>query len=200
MFGCDRIEPSAHDGGTLNGQSSRASIRGRQTLCSEPWANVSLMAPPHLSPACSAMTEKGMAVPDASSHPEAPPAPVFDSIDLADIREGEINVKVLRSGRKAVILKRGDDITIFGELCPHMGADLSTATYCPNEGTLTCSWHGYVFDANDGSFRENPNEQLLKALRTPSKHYRPEKTPRYRLRRIPFQIKGSRLYFGGYET
>ena len=134
-----------------------------------------------------------------SHDPEIGADPPSDSMDLADIREGEINVKVLRSGRKAVVLKRGDDITIFGELCPHMGADLSTATYCPNEGTLTCSWHGYVFDADDGSFRENPNELLLKPLRAPSKHYRPEKAPRYRLRRVPFQIKGSRLYLGGHE-
>jgi nitrite reductase/ring-hydroxylating ferredoxin subunit len=143
--------------------------------------------------------ERGWLVSDASTDSEAGAPPGSDSIELAEIREGEINVKVLRSGRKAVVLRRGDDITIFGELCPHMGADLSTATYCPNEGTLTCSWHGYVFDADDGSFRENPNELLLKPLRTPSKHYRPEKTPRYRLRRVPFQIKGSRLYLGGHE-
>ena len=138
-------------------------------------------------------------MPDASSDSETATTSASDSIDLADLREGEINVKVLRSGRKAVVLKRGDDITVFGELCPHMGADLSTATYCANEGTLTCSWHGYIFDSDDGTLRENPNEQLLKPLRTPSKHYRPEKTPRYRIRRIPFQISGSRLYFGGHE-
>jgi nitrite reductase/ring-hydroxylating ferredoxin subunit len=138
-------------------------------------------------------------VPDASSDTETDPTRVSDSIDLAEIREGEINVKALRSGRKAVVLKRGDDIAVFGEVCPHMGADLSTATYCANEGTLTCSWHGYVFDAGDGSLRENPNEQLLKPLRSPSKHFRPEKTPRYRLRRVPFQINGSKLYIGGHE-
>jgi len=138
-------------------------------------------------------------VPDASSDWETGASPGSDSIDLAEIREGEINVTVLRSGRKAVVLKRGDDITIFGELCPHMGADLSTATYCANEGTLTCSWHGYVFDADDGSLRENPNERLLKPLRAPSKHYRPEKTPRYRLRRVPFQIRGSKLQIGSHE-
>jgi nitrite reductase/ring-hydroxylating ferredoxin subunit len=136
-------------------------------------------------------------VPDASTDSETGAPSVSDSIELDEIREGEINVRVLPSGRKAVVLKRGDEITVFGELCPHMGADLSTATYCPNEGTLTCSWHGYVFDADDGSFRENPNERLLKPLRTPSKHYRPEKTPQYRLRRVPFQVKGSRLYLGG---
>ena len=122
-----------------------------------------------------------------------------DSIDLAEVREGEINVKVLSSGRKAIVLKRGDEITVFGELCPHMGADLSTATYCPNDGTLACSWHGYVFDAQDGTLRDNPNERLLKPLRTPSKHYRPEKTPQYRLRRVPFQIRGSRLILGRRE-
>ena len=138
-------------------------------------------------------------MPDASSDWETGASPGSDSIDLAEIREGEINVTVLRSGRKAVVLKRGDDITIFGELCPHMGADLSTATYCANEGTLTCSWHGYVFDADDGSLRENPNERLLKPLRAPSKHYRPEKTPRYRLRRVPFQIRGSKLHIGSHE-
>jgi nitrite reductase/ring-hydroxylating ferredoxin subunit len=138
-------------------------------------------------------------VPDASSDSETGTPPGPDSIDLAEIREGEINVTVLRSGRKAVVLKRGDDITIFGELCPHMGADLSTATYCANEGTLTCSWHGYAFDADDGSLRENPNERLLKPLRAPSKHYRPEKTPRYRLRRVPFQIRGSKLHIGSHE-
>jgi nitrite reductase/ring-hydroxylating ferredoxin subunit len=141
--------------------------------------------------------EEGMAVPDASSHPKAPP--VSDSIDLADIREGEINVKVLRSGRKAVVLKRGSNVTIFGELCPHMGADLSTASFCAEDGTLTCSWHGYVFDADDGTLRDNPNERLLEPLRAPSKHYRPEKVPRYRLRRVPFRIKGSKLYLGGNE-
>jgi len=138
-------------------------------------------------------------VSDASTDSEAGAPPVSDSIELAEIREGEINVQVLPSGRKAVVLKRGNEISVFGELCPHMGADLSTATYCPNEGTLTCSWHGYVFDADDGRFRENPNERLLKQLRTPSKHYRPEKTPEYRLRRVPFRIKGSRLYLGGHE-
>ena len=122
-----------------------------------------------------------------------------DSIDLAEVREGEINVKVLSSGRKAIVLRRGDEITVFGELCPHMGADLSTATYCPNDGTLACSWHGYVFDAQDGTLRDNPNERLLKPLRTPSKHYRPEKTPQYRLRRVPFQIRGSRLILGRRE-
>lgn len=117
-------------------------------------------------------------------------------MELADIKDGEINVKVLRSGRKAIVLKRDDDIKVFGELCPHMGGDLSEATYCESAGTLQCKWHGYVFGVDDGCFLENPNDVLMKPLRTPSQHYRPEKTPKYRLRMLPFQVKESTLYFG----
>ncbi len=120
-----------------------------------------------------------------------------DSMDLAEIREGEINDKVLRSGRKALVIKQGSDIKVFGDLCPHMGGDMTTATYCASAGTLACSWHGYVFGADDGRFRDNPNERLMSALREPSEYYRPEKTPKFRLRVLSFQIKGSTLYFVG---
>jgi nitrite reductase/ring-hydroxylating ferredoxin subunit len=120
-----------------------------------------------------------------------------DSIELADLREGRLNVKVLRSGRKVVVVKRGDDIKVFDELCPHMGGDMSEATYCERAGTLQCKWHGYIYGVDDGRFRENPNERLTKVLRAPTPHFRPEKTPSYRLRLVPFTIKGSTVYVGG---
>jgi nitrite reductase/ring-hydroxylating ferredoxin subunit len=120
-----------------------------------------------------------------------------DSMELSELREGEINVKVLRSGRKAVVIKQGDNIAVFDEVCPHMGGDMTTATYCASEGTLACSWHGYVFGADDGRFRDNPNERLMRVLREPSEHYRPEIAPKFRLRALPFVIKGSTLFFEG---
>ena len=119
-----------------------------------------------------------------------------DSMELDEIREGEINVKVLRSGRKAIVIKRGDDIRVFDERCPHMGGDLSEATYCESEGTLACFWHGYEFAVDDGAFRTNPNERLLGVLRSPSQHFQPETTPKYRLRVLAFEVRGSTLYFG----
>jgi len=122
-----------------------------------------------------------------------------DQMDLAEIREGTINVKVLSSGKKAIVLRRGQDIQVFGELCPHMGADLSDATYCASAGTLACKWHGYVFGVDDGVFRDNPNERLMTTLRGESRYFRPNATPRYRLRTIAFQIKGAVLYFGAQE-
>lgn len=120
-------------------------------------------------------------------------------MSLAQIREGALNVKVLRSGRKAIVIRKGDQVRAFGEVCPHMGADMSEAKYCEKEGTLQCRWHGYVFSADDGQFLRNPNEEFMQLLRTPSQHFVPTKTPRYRLAIIPTSQKDGRLFFGREE-
>jgi nitrite reductase/ring-hydroxylating ferredoxin subunit len=117
-------------------------------------------------------------------------------MSLGEIREGALNVKVLRSGRKAIVVRRGAEIHAFGEVCPHMGADMSEATYCAKDGTLQCRWHGYFFSADDGQFVRNPNEDFMQLLRTPSQHFVPGKTPRYRLATIPTSQKDGRLFFG----
>lgn len=122
-----------------------------------------------------------------------------ESMPLAEIRDGVINVKVLRSGRKAIVIRRRGEIHAFGEVCPHMGADMSEATYCAKDGTLQCRWHGYFFSADDGHFLRNPNEAMMQLLRTPSQHFVPGKTPRYRLAIIPTTVKDGRLYFGREE-
>ena len=115
---------------------------------------------------------------------------------LAEIREGALNVKVLRSGRKAIVIRRGGRIHAFGEVCPHMGADLAEATYCAREGTLQCRWHGYFFGAEDGRFLRNPNEETMALLRAPTRHFVPNTTPRYRLSLLPTTESDGRLFFG----
>lgn len=118
---------------------------------------------------------------------------------LAEIREGVLNVKILRSGQKAIVIRRGDMLRAFGEICPHMGADMAEAKYCPEECSLQCRWHGYVFSADDGKFLRNPNEETLRRLRGPTQHFAPTKTPRYRLTTIPTSVKDGRLFFGREE-
>jgi nitrite reductase/ring-hydroxylating ferredoxin subunit len=122
-----------------------------------------------------------------------------DSLLLEEIREGTINVKMLRSGRKAVIVRRGTEVRVFGEMCPHMGADMSEARYCVEDRTLSCPWHGYVFSADDGRFVKNPNEEIMRALRTPTKCFQPGKTPRYRLPIFASRVIGARLFIGAEE-
>jgi len=119
-----------------------------------------------------------------------------ESIALSEIREGAMTIRMLSSGRKAILFKKGNEIRAFSEVCPHMGADMADGIFCAKDGTLACKWHGYLFSTDDGSFLHNPNEKLMPILRKPSEHFQPDKTPAYRLRPVPFTIKGDRLVFG----
>lgn len=126
----------------------------------------------------------------------APPEASSDWIELSEIAETGMTVKLLRSGKKAVLFRRGKEVRAYHEVCPHMGADLSEGVVCSKERTLACKWHGYVYSTDDGTLLDNPNERLAPLLRKPSKHFRPEKTPQYRLRLVPFTMKGTRVYLG----
>jgi nitrite reductase/ring-hydroxylating ferredoxin subunit len=120
----------------------------------------------------------------------------LDSFALRDLPEGKLHARTLTSGKKVVLVRRGDEVKAFGELCPHMGADLAEGWYCEKSGTLQCRWHGYIFGTSDGRFLENPNEKLMKLVRVPSKHYDPAKTPKYRLAVVPCQVDGDRVIVG----
>jgi nitrite reductase/ring-hydroxylating ferredoxin subunit len=115
---------------------------------------------------------------------------------LSEIREGVLNVKVLKNGKKALVVKHGGEIKVFHEVCPHLGADLSEGWYCEKSNTLRCKWHGYLFSASDGTFLENPNENFMRLIRVASEHFKPEKTPKYRLGVIPSNVRDGRLYIG----
>ena len=105
-------------------------------------------------------------------------------------------MQVLRSGKKALIVKRGGEIQVFGETCPHMGADMTEAVYCAEKGTLQCRWHGYIFSSKGGGFLENPNEVFMRLLREPTEHFKPEKMPKYRLPVVAHSVRDGRLYLG----
>ncbi len=120
----------------------------------------------------------------------------LDSFALRDLPEGQLHSRVLKSGKKVVIVRQGDHVQVFNELCPHMGADLAEGWYCAEKRTLQCRWHGYLFSTDDGRFLENPNEKLMKLVRIPSKHYDPDKTPKYRLAVVPSQVEGDRVIVG----
>ncbi len=120
----------------------------------------------------------------------------LDSFALHELPEGALHARMLKSGKKVVLVRRGGEVKAFGELCPHMGADLSEGWYCAQSGTLQCRWHGYIFGVDDGRFLENPNEKLMKLVRIPSAHYKPEKTPKYRLAVVPCHVEGGRVIVG----
>lgn len=124
----------------------------------------------------------------------------LDWMHVSEIVEGQINVKILPTGKKAIVLRRGNEISVFAEVCPHLGADLSQGWYCAPDMTLRCKWHGYLFATDDGRMLENPNEVLMPLLREPSPHFQPGKAPRYRLSTIPHVVADDRLYFLKHEA
>lgn len=118
---------------------------------------------------------------------------------LSEIAEDRINVKILPNGKKAIVLRKGHAVRVFAEVCPHLGADLSEATYCAKQGTLQCKWHGYLFSSEDGRFLDNPNERMMKELRDTTDTYRPDKTPKYRLGVIQHHVEQGRVYIAAEE-
>ena len=44
------------------------------------------------------------------------------------------------------------------DVCPHMGASLSTGTV--ENGIVTCPWHGWRFRLADGAWADNPRIKI----------------------------------------
>lgn len=114
---------------------------------------------------------------------------------VSEIVEDRVNVKILPNGKKAIVLRKGDVVRVFAEVCPHLGADLAEASYCASARTLQCKWHGYLFSTEDGRFVDNPNERMMQELREPTDTYQPHKTPKYRLGVIQHRVADGRVYF-----
>ncbi len=64
------------------------------------------------------------------------------------------------SGREAIVVNLGGQLAAYVNACPHLGNSLEDAEVDPVSGTLTCSWHGFCFDALSGECRSLPGAQL----------------------------------------
>src|SRR5438094_10665805 len=72
---------------------------------------------------------------------------------VGDVREGEGKAVIV--GKKIIALFRvGEQVFAIDDVCPHMGASLSTG-YIEN-GIVTCPWHAWRFRLNDGTWADNP--------------------------------------------
>lgn len=70
----------------------------------------------------------------------------YEVCALSDLEEKKITeFKV--GGLGLLVVRQGDDVTVFDRRCPHLGNKLP----CENvEGNLTCKAHNWVFDAVNG--------------------------------------------------
>jgi Fe-S cluster biogenesis protein NfuA/nitrite reductase/ring-hydroxylating ferredoxin subunit len=60
----------------------------------------------------------------------------------------------------AILTRRGNVVQAFRNVCAHQGLPLDTATIDPDDGTLTCPWHGFRFDCISGECFTSPKAML----------------------------------------
>ena len=71
-----------------------------------------------------------------------------DEIPPGEAKTVEIN------GKLVALFHRDDGFHAIDDVCPHMGASLSTGLV---EGDIvTCPWHGWRFRVTDGVWADNP--------------------------------------------
>lgn len=74
----------------------------------------------------------------------------------ADVEDGRPHA-VSAAGVSLLILKQAGRIHVLANRCTHRGAPLSDGSVDP--GTITCPWHGSVFDLDCGAVRRGPATQ-----------------------------------------
>lgn len=87
-----------------------------------------------------------------------------DAGPAADIAEGTLAVRQLRTGsgdRVGVIIVNVDQrFAVYRNECAHEGLPLDNAVLDTADGTLTCPWHGFCYDAASGECLSAPGAQL----------------------------------------
>jgi len=84
---------------------------------------------------------------------EKPPSKWTDVAALEDLADGKPQ-RVEADGTPVLLLRQGDRIRAIGATCPHLGGPLDEGLV---EGdTVTCPWHGSVFNLDDGALIHGP--------------------------------------------
>ncbi|GEL18991.1 hypothetical protein PA7_28280 [Pseudonocardia asaccharolytica DSM 44247 = NBRC 16224] len=67
-----------------------------------------------------------------------------------------------------LILRRGDDVAVRSDRCPHMAGPLHQGTPSGTDGDIcvTCPWHGSVFRLSDGAVVHGPATASLPGFET----------------------------------
>lgn len=73
-------------------------------------------------------------------------------------QEGSHKVYPTQNNFGVIVFNRKGNYTVLENVCPHQGARLDEGD-CDDQ-TITCPWHGWVFDVQDGSSLNVPGENV----------------------------------------
>ncbi len=83
---------------------------------------------------------------------------------VADVPDGNITATSLTADSGAyaevVLVNVGNRITAYRNECAHEALPLDNAVLDVSNGTLTCPWHGFCYDATSGECLTAPGAQL----------------------------------------
>ncbi len=80
-----------------------------------------------------------------------------------DLPADEISVATLSNGGRSVeviVVNLGQRLSAYRNECAHEALPLNDAVLDLSNGTLTCPWHGFCFDASSGECLSAPGAQL----------------------------------------
>jgi nitrite reductase/ring-hydroxylating ferredoxin subunit/Fe-S cluster biogenesis protein NfuA len=78
----------------------------------------------------------------------------------ADLTEGALSTLSLRSDSDVVVVNVEQRLAAYRNACAHEGLPLDNAMLDVGNGTLTCPWHGFCYDATSGECLSAPGAQL----------------------------------------
>jgi Fe-S cluster biogenesis protein NfuA/nitrite reductase/ring-hydroxylating ferredoxin subunit len=78
----------------------------------------------------------------------------------ADLTEGRISTLSLRSAADVIVVNVEQRLSAYRNECAHEGLPLDNAMLDAANGTLTCPWHGFCYDAGSGECLSAPGAQL----------------------------------------
>jgi nitrite reductase/ring-hydroxylating ferredoxin subunit len=114
------------------------------------------------------------------------------TIDLYALDRAKPNKREVDAGVEVVVVVRPEGLSIFRDLCPHMGAPLSEGKF--DGAVLECPWHGYRYEAKTGALQENPNDKIFDCMKGLYKTYDGSKMPKWRLAPLAYEIEGGSVW------
>ena len=76
---------------------------------------------------------------------------------VEDLKDGE-SATVTIYQKTIAIFRTGNEYHAIDDMCPHMGASLSSGYV--EEGIVTCPWHYWRFRLTDGAWADNPRIKI----------------------------------------
>lgn len=79
---------------------------------------------------------------------------------LSEVPEGEV-LGVEVEGKRVCLANVDGEVYAFADQCSHRDFPLSNGELDPDDCTITCEWHGAIFDIRTGAARGLPATQPI---------------------------------------